>query len=419
MCGPFSIDANVFFDVVEYLGMIDFLPLMNEWHEGQLQALKVASLRERFKARGQNVDLLTALQAARDRDATDLRDKVLGVIGLTHFRKGRQDEVVPVDYRKSVRQTYYDVASFVLTTSADPFRLFKACSLPSSDAEGVGGLPGWVPDWSRKIALGPVVDAFEQIDSFDAGGQLEGEIEVPKFPDGLPPPQNGIRQLLVVRGKIISSLAGFVQRNSDAQWDAYEAQITRDVSKWGRSVEWYFNIGIGWMLELMKGETRTPSAATMEQFFLASCWALTPRSCSVQIFWETMACFLTSGGTTRDGQDAIFTAQCFLEYAMSRNKHDIKNRTQNDFLHSLEFWARDRKFCLTGPEGRIGWVPLVAEKGDVVCIFPGSKLPYVLREASRGTGRSYYLVGHCFIHGIMSGEKAKDETVPWEEIVLQ
>jgi len=59
-----------------------------------------------------------------------------------------------------------------------------------------------------------------------------------------------------------------------------------------------------------------------------------------------------------------------------------------------------KKFCAT-TKGYLGWVPPSAEPGDIVCIFFGSKVPFLLQTGGSGF---YKLIGECYIHGIMEGE---------------
>jgi hypothetical protein len=61
--------------------------------------------------------------------------------------------------------------------------------------------------------------------------------------------------------------------------------------------------------------------------------------------------------------------------------------------------SRNRRFCLT-EGGKIGQVPNCARKGDEVWILLGAKVPFILRRV----GSCYFLVGECYIHGIMYGE---------------
>lgn len=56
--------------------------------------------------------------------------------------------------------------------------------------------------------------------------------------------------------------------------------------------------------------------------------------------------------------------------------------------------TRDRK---------IGWVPLMTQKGDHICVFDGMELPYVVRP-SGGPEGNHLLVGDCYISTLMAGE---------------
>jgi hypothetical protein len=52
-------------------------------------------------------------------------------------------------------------------------------------------------------------------------------------------------------------------------------------------------------------------------------------------------------------------------------------------------------------EGHLVLGPKVTKVGDVICIFQGGPVPFVLRQLG---GDEYLLVGECYVHGIMDGE---------------
>ncbi len=58
-------------------------------------------------------------------------------------------------------------------------------------------------------------------------------------------------------------------------------------------------------------------------------------------------------------------------------------------------------------DGQLGFGPERCEKGDVIMIIPGGKVPYALRkmEDVKCTLRQYRLLGDAFIDGAMAGEK--------------
>lgn len=56
--------------------------------------------------------------------------------------------------------------------------------------------------------------------------------------------------------------------------------------------------------------------------------------------------------------------------------------------------------------GYIGWVPVKARVGDVVGLFAGCRIPYVLRVF--GDWDEYMMVGSAYVHGGMEGEGEVD-----------
>jgi hypothetical protein len=73
-----------------------------------------------------------------------------------------------------------------------------------------------------------------------------------------------------------------------------------------------------------------------------------------------------------------------------------------------------RRFCIT-QGGYMALVPPLAQAGNLVCVILGVEVPYLLRLSSRQPGDSpplYELVGECYVHGIMDGEKMDSGPIP-------
>jgi hypothetical protein len=91
------------------------------------------------------------------------------------------------------------------------------------------------------------------------------------------------------------------------------------------------------------------------------------------------------------------------------------------------------RLCSTS-EGRLGWAPMNAKEGDIICIFSGTRVPFVLRptmhKEEEGARSSipklrkrfvqfsptasetfsefrYELVGESYLRGMMQGEAMK------------
>jgi hypothetical protein len=72
----------------------------------------------------------------------------------------------------------------------------------------------------------------------------------------------------------------------------------------------------------------------------------------------------------------------------------------NDYYSTLNTVANNRR-PFKSDKGHLGLAPESAEIGDIVCIFHGAVVPFVLRPEADGR---YRLLGEAYVHGIMDGE---------------
>lgn len=76
------------------------------------------------------------------------------------------------------------------------------------------------------------------------------------------------------------------------------------------------------------------------------------------------------------------------------------------FLKSMEKCVTGRCFFTTN-DGRMGLGPMCAKPGDLVVMLYGGDFLFVLRE----TGERYELIGDAYVHGLMHGELVNDGDV--------
>ena len=93
-------------------------------------------------------------------------------------------------------------------------------------------------------------------------------------------------------------------------------------------------------------------------------------------------------------------------------------RTDGDELYLQESWFSQimqiyRPFVTD--QGLLGMGLRTVQRGDRICIAKGSKVPLVLRPHTLQNG--YLFVGTCYLHGIMDGEAATEDT-NWDIIDL-
>lgn len=74
-----------------------------------------------------------------------------------------------------------------------------------------------------------------------------------------------------------------------------------------------------------------------------------------------------------------------------------------ELMSRMKDVTRYLRLCKT-EAGRLGQIPYGTEVGDVVAIFLGSDVPFVLRKHED----TYRLVGACYINGAMDGHLCRD-----------
>ncbi|KAH7141005.1 heterokaryon incompatibility protein-domain-containing protein [Dactylonectria macrodidyma] len=70
------------------------------------------------------------------------------------------------------------------------------------------------------------------------------------------------------------------------------------------------------------------------------------------------------------------------------------------FMWKANQRCHGRRFFVTR-KGYFGIGPECMERGDIIAVLFGGKVPYVLRATDGGR---YFFIGECYVHGIMSGE---------------
>jgi hypothetical protein len=112
------------------------------------------------------------------------------------------------------------------------------------------------------------------------------------------------------------------------------------------------------------------------------------------------------------------------EYVSKMTNTDVQDKDE-DWFNQMQFLAREvespfvrlfggRRFCSTA-DGHLGSLPRDAQAGDVICIFYGGNMPYVLRPCSDG---QYKFVGDCYLHGFMWGQGMDLERETQEFILI-
>ena len=103
--------------------------------------------RTRADRRKSGLELVNVLSISGLFQATDTRDFVYGVLGMTDTATRLSKKGVTIDYTKSPSEVFQDVVKHVINRDRELDILCKAGLSLSTDAS----LPSWVPDWPHQL----------------------------------------------------------------------------------------------------------------------------------------------------------------------------------------------------------------------------------------------------------------------------
>ena len=87
----------------------------------------------------------------------------------------------------------------------------------------------------------------------------------------------------------------------------------------------------------------------------------------------------------------------------------LERRACAELLRTICDKVGKRKFIVT-EKGYLGVGPPECAPGDIACLFPGSTVPLMLRQAKCEEERRYLLVGDAYVHGVMYGEALQSKS---------
>lgn len=350
--------------------------------------------------------LLNLLILSRSNAVADPRDKVYGLLGLAEDDVAKQ---ITPEYstRTSAADLYVEVAE-AYVRSGEGVKLLQHAGIDSVEsaafrqkagiAEPVAGLPSWVPDWSQKPRY-----TFEH-ELYNSSRSSEPRI---RLADN--------RRELIVRGAIIDTvkieglpLRYCVLNGQTPKFHHYKRmgpEFTHpggmiDVEI-GRAV---YTLALVLCRQYCSSDVY-PGGADL------SLIARTLIADTMQTGRRVTSTALNSSGTAyhRWAEWAASDPDCDAQGGpaefLRRNQHE--ETTCQDpmvdeawpFAAALQRTQRGRRLCWT-QRGYIGTATHDTEEGDLIVLFEGFRMPFVLRRKDD----KFQIVGDCYIHGIMDGE---------------
>ena len=303
-------------------------------------------------------DFSYSLGLLRTREATDLRDKVYGVLALAVNRYSgllRADYLLPVEI-------VYEQLTIALIERTRRLDIFSHI-IPNQPRNL--DVPSFVPDWTIEPGKEYSNDwtvRFLSNSRYDACLSKPAEFKIrPK--------------VLYIKGLVIDVVKNLTVRRlgSYKKTTLYRNQLLNEMYKLAEPAEAVY----------YEDERQTRKQA----FWLTVCGGL-----------EALPEANSSGSETFVDNFETFVKweEWFRGPRTSYQTSDVRLRAVTDSIASV---SKGRTFCTT-EQGRIGWVPKNSIAGDAIAVLTGGQLPIVLRSC----GDHHTVVGDAYVHGVMQGE---------------
>ncbi|KAF2195633.1 hypothetical protein K469DRAFT_699217 [Zopfia rhizophila CBS 207.26] len=391
---------------LDLAGTLQGNELLNRFSNSVLQ---IDNTRSHHQKVAEGVTLLSLLWKFRSLEASDKRDKVFALLGLTTNWQGFTP-MLP-DYQIDVGITFLSTA---VTTIAQS----RSLSVLTGDLDaGLGrkrlkGIPSWVMDWSLPC-LQPEIERVNSLNMYDASRGSVGRVRF-----------HELHSILEVKGTYVDDVVtvGDISRHTQIsdtlsiirEWNFLVKELESKCPQYPTGVSyheafWRTLLGdmvhTGHVADTSKSNDESTYRRAMDTDFRAfEAWRMWSR-CISRDTWGRAATF-----TQRDLDEGISS----IHYA-------LKTATAS------------RRFFLTR-DGYMGIGPKSTMPGDKLYVLKGSRVPFLVRpdslkncsgmrwrslvdakyDTSPGASTCedvhscHRLVGDCFAYGLMDGEAFVD-----------
>jgi len=340
------------------------------------------------------------------------------MLGIVWPPSPKESRILP-DYAEATPSVYISVAKSILKASKN-LDFLSSCSRSTSTQPKHTNVktPSWVPNW---IATGVASPFIEFSDPVEANDHLEvtktfsatkESKSKPTFPEDHP-------QSVRLRGHFVD----VVDTVGMAAQPEPEQFIPCDNGGWFMSqLASYLTKLLHYRCNrsLMFIEWEKITKARSRNRYITS-------EDMLEVYWKTLA----GGYFPTEDTEICSKEKVAMEYTTSQDRY----LSYLGFHHSYAAWAgavvlllpitatlfylklipfylplkRDvhvHRRMFTTQDGYIGLGPKEIEHGDQVALLEGGKLPFIIRQRSESESElKYELIGECYIHGIMSGER--------------
>lgn len=314
--------------------------------------------------------LLGLMYLARRAWASKPVDYLYGVLGVS--AEGEEAELQP-DYAEPVAETLKRYSNHFVF-SGDFYSLLEFAHISAWE----DGHPSWYPNWASHRSdkdIWMYHSTGQNHYQFEAGGTLQNEIGI--VDDG----ENNLHHLIVkgIVVDVIEKMGEDKRLESSQLGGAYADNLPRQLLK-----RWFTE-----MDDMEPAWYVTPAELFEAKWQTLVMGALAPKPYNYADCYNVLVNDIPRPPPGEMGTDGK-TTQFHYDISLL------------DYLGKINTATRVLTLCRT-KRGMLGMVPRGTEPGDLVVVFLGLRVPFILRPLPGGEA-GHRIVGGCYIHGIMRGE---------------
>jgi hypothetical protein len=341
-----------------------------------------------LRGRGVPIRLLDLMAGYRHCQATDSRDKIFALMGLTSPNfVGESDEHLAPDYAMPCREMYMRTVRFLISGTGN-LDILSSCGplVDETDSSNLmldlifkeyvsltlelDNLPSWVPDWSQSLPARPLHlcnSASAQIN-----GQTSTADDSPIYRasgDTRPSVQpSADAETLILKGMLFDKIKECSNR---------PGHLFHDNGHRDPKYDW---------VRLVKN---------------SKCCRYKSEKDRSRAFLRTLVADFVHGKRATEKY-----VQALDDWVLLGHGHlgveDLGERIKlSAYLVEAVSAAWNGRRIFISEMGYMGLAPMTARPGDAVCILFGGHVPFILRERENS---EHAMIGECYVHGIMDGE---------------
>jgi hypothetical protein len=360
---------------------------------------------------GNPMAFMEVLRRFRGANATDPRDKVYSLLSLAP-EKYKSGLVLDYSASNTVADVYKQLARCAIEA-----RELESLLLNAGISQTVAGLPTWVPDWSYEprhmitsedfTCSGPDLVAYILFSPTDSSKlTIRGAIVAKACPRWTPKknrdlpdlPTAGVVGTFTAVLMVVYHLISAGREALGTHGGLYPNGDDFSTAVWQTLI-----CGSGW------GERKadkTHYEAFMECYrealddLRASDGRAIPMSAGARVVRNDAERLTYLQEVQLNSRESIILNVERPALSAETNRLVRLEEKFYPFSNTMMHFQAGRRTCTT-QNRYFGTVPDEAEEEDLIVIFFGIRVPFVLRPVGDGT---FKLIGHCYVHGIMGGE---------------